>query len=252
MVVVHNTFSEANLVGVWRPQRAVGGSLIAGAAAAAGWMAWAVRSRSSTVFAPSIWHGPRTNREVALTFDDGPSESTPELLEVLAKHGVRATFFQCGMHVRRLPHVAREVIAAGHEIGNHTENHARLWLRGTDFMRGEIAAAQQSIADVTGVLPKVFRPTYGVRWPGLGNVQRELGLAGVMWTVIARDWTLPASAISSRILAGTGPGAIYCLHDGRERAVRPDISATIDSVRVLLPALIGLGYRFRTVGEWVR
>ncbi len=91
---------------------------IAGAAAIAG-AAWAVRGRSSTMFAPSIWRGPRDCRALALTFDDGPSESTPALLDVLARHGVSATFFQCGANVERLPGIARATVEAGHEIGNH-------------------------------------------------------------------------------------------------------------------------------------
>ena len=70
---------------------------------AAAAMTWAVRAPSSTVFAPSFHRGVRTRRAVALTFDDGPSESTPQLLDVLARAGVRATFFQCGVNVRRLP-----------------------------------------------------------------------------------------------------------------------------------------------------
>ncbi|MDZ4799529.1 MAG: polysaccharide deacetylase family protein, partial [Bryobacteraceae bacterium] len=189
---------------------------VAAAAATAGWMAWAVRGRASTVFAPSIWHGPAV-RELALTFDDGPSESTPQLLNVLARHSVRATFFQCGMHARRLPAVAREVVDAGHEIGNHTENHAPLWLRSTGFLRDEIGRAQHSIAEATGMAPRLFRAPYGVRWPGLGGIQREFGLTGVMWTVIGNDWSLPAGAVATRVGNGARPGAIVCLHDGRER-----------------------------------
>ena len=71
------------------------------ACAAAGVMAYGVRGRSSTLFGPSVWHGDREPAAIALTFDDGPSESTPELLEILARHGVRATFFECGVHVRQ-------------------------------------------------------------------------------------------------------------------------------------------------------
>ena len=72
-------------------------------------LAWAVRGRSAAVFGPSVWRGPRDRRALALTFDDGPSESTPEILEILARHGVPATFFQCGANVERLPEIARAV-----------------------------------------------------------------------------------------------------------------------------------------------
>src|SRR5215471_16707317 len=101
---------------------------VAGAAAVAG-AAWAVRGRSSAVFAPSIWRGPRDRRAIALTFDDGPSESTPALLELLARQNVPATFFQCGANIERLPHIARAVSDAGHEIGNHTGSHPMFCFR---------------------------------------------------------------------------------------------------------------------------
>src|SRR5580693_1177919 len=100
------------------------GSASAGfACGAAALMAWAVRGRSSAVFGRSLWRGPRDRRAIALTFDDGPSESTPAILEVLARHAVPATFFQCGANVQRLPSIARAVCGAGHEIGNHSHTH---------------------------------------------------------------------------------------------------------------------------------
>src|SRR5229473_830337 len=102
---------------------AVGGAA-AGAAVAA--LAYAVRGRSSALLAPSVYKGVTGRRAVALTFDDGPSESTPKMLSLLNRYGVSATFFQCGRNVRRLPQVARDVVAAGHEIGNHSDSHPML------------------------------------------------------------------------------------------------------------------------------
>src|SRR5579864_7544632 len=93
-----------------------GSAGVAGIVAAAGWFAYAVRGRSSSVFGSSVYHGDRGRPALALTFDDGPSESTPELLKILARNGVPATFFMCGENVHRLPAVAREVASAGHEI----------------------------------------------------------------------------------------------------------------------------------------
>src|SRR5262245_32806018 len=95
------------------------------AAAGAG-MAWAVRSPRSSLLAPSVYRGDGSRRSIALTFDDGPSESTPRVLEILAKHGARVTFFQCGINAKRLPAVARQVISEGHEIGNHSYSHPML------------------------------------------------------------------------------------------------------------------------------
>jgi peptidoglycan/xylan/chitin deacetylase (PgdA/CDA1 family) len=225
----------------------VGGPLIGAAAAGAAFLAWAVRGRSSQVFGPTVWRGPRNVRAVALTFDDGPSDGTPELLDVLARYGVPATFFVCGMHVRRRREVLREIAARGHEIGNHTDTHARLWLRDRRFIRDEVSRAQDAIAELTGSVPRLFRPTYGVRWFGLREVQHEFGLTSVMWTVIGRDWVLPGDAVAARVVRRASNGAIFCLHDGREAHDAPDIRNTIDAVRTAVPRLLDSGFEFRTV-----
>src|SRR5262249_56109780 len=90
------------------------------AASSVAFLAWAVRGKSSAVFAPSIWRGPRDRRAIALTFDDGPSESTPEILDLLASHGAAATFFVCGANVQRLPAIARPIAAPAPQLANHT------------------------------------------------------------------------------------------------------------------------------------
>ena len=101
-------------------------SLASAGVAAAGVMAYGVAGRSSQFFGESVHRGPGRRRSLALTFDDGPSESTPELLEFLEEQRVPATFFQCGLNVRRHPAIARMVRDEGHEIGNHTFSHPAL------------------------------------------------------------------------------------------------------------------------------
>jgi peptidoglycan/xylan/chitin deacetylase (PgdA/CDA1 family) len=216
---------------------------------AGGAMAWAVRGRSSRVFAPSVWRGPKSRKAMALTFDDGPSESTRELLEVLDEFGVRATFFLCGFHARRLHTEAAEVARRGHEIGNHSDTHPAFYLHSRTFIEDQLTRAQHSIIEATGVTPSLFRAPFGVRWPGLATAQAKLGLMGVMWTTIARDWVLPADAIVKRMAKAARPGAILCFHDGRELTMRPNISPTIDAIRRLLPVWLEQGYEFVTVSE---
>jgi peptidoglycan/xylan/chitin deacetylase (PgdA/CDA1 family) len=216
-------------------------------AAAAGFMAWAVRGRSASVFAPSIWHGPRGGRTLALTFDDGPSEATPALLEVLARYRVPATFFLCGANVDRLPGVAGEIAAAGHEPGNHSYSHPYLFLQSPGAIRRDLAHAQESIARHTGFTPRWFRAPYGVRWFGLRRAQAELGLTGVMWSAIGYDWKLRADQVASRLAARCAGGAILCLHDGRELRMNPDTGNTVEAVRRLVPQLLDQGYTFETV-----
>jgi len=224
---------------------AAGALLVAGC----GTLAYAVGGRSSQLFGPSIAHGPRDRRAIAVTFDDGPSERTPELLELLESHGARATFFQCGASVRRLPEIARRVAAGGHEIGNHGYSHTRLFLRSPRFVAGEVRDAQRAIQDITGTTPRLFRAPYGGRWFGLRGVQRELGLTGVMWTRIGMDWRRPAARVAAGLLSGAENGAIFCLHDGRSGKPDADISNTIEAVRILLDELRQQGFRCETVSE---
>ena len=217
--------------------------------AGAGFLGYAVRGRSSALFGPSVYRGARSRPALALTFDDGPSESTPELLAVLAEHKVRATFFVCGENVRRCPAIAREVVAAGHEIGNHTNSHPRLDFHSADFIDREITGAQATIVETTGATPRFFRAPFGVRWFGLRRVQQRLGLMGVMWTVIGNDWRWPAARVSRLVERRAVNGGIICLHDGRETKPAPDIRATIDAVRSLIPTLKERGFHFETVSQ---
>jgi peptidoglycan-N-acetylglucosamine deacetylase len=214
----------------------------------------------SWLFGTCVSSGSPGSRTVALTFDDGPCESTPALLDVLASEGVAATFFQCGMNVLRHPAIAREVALAGHEIGNHTYSHARLCprlSRKPNFLPPaaiyrELAQAQEILCAETGAIPILFRPPYGFRWIGLGRAQRRLHLLGVLWTVIGHDWDWPAERTAGHVLTGTGPGGILCLHDGRDIQPNPDISQTIDAVRCIISALKDEGYSFATVSNLLR
>ena len=212
-------------------------------------MAYAVRGRSSALLAPSVHRGPRCQPAIALTFDDGPSPATIELLSILDEYSTKATFFACGVHVRKRPEIARAVSDAGHELGNHTESHPLLSLRSTGFIRNEIGRAQEAIGAATGQRPRWFRAPYGVRWFGLRTVQREFGLMGVMWTAIGRDWADDGDTVADRLVRAAGNGAILCLHDGRGLQAEPDIGSTLKAVRRVIPVLLGRGFRFVTLTE---
>ena len=228
-----------------------------GACVAGGY--YAVKGRSSQVFGPSMYAGTGDRRSVALTFDDGPSPGTIELLDYLAGENVRATFFQCGANVERHPEIARAVHEAGHEIGNHAYSHPRLcprlgWqpnLLSSNEIFEEFARTQR-LLQAMGIEPTLLRAPYGLRWFGLRETQRRLGLLGVMWTVIGRDWEWGAEAIARLVLEKTRPGGIICLHDGRDIRPNPDISATLAAVKLIVPALKRDGYAFETVSELMR
>jgi peptidoglycan-N-acetylglucosamine deacetylase len=226
------------------PARAL---LLTGAAVAG--MAWAVRGRSSQTFGPSFWRGKPGRKAVALTFDDGPSAATLEILDILAAYKAPATFFQCGANVLRMPGISQTVCAGLHEIGNHSHTHPNFALARRAQIADEFGRAQEAIISVTSRTPALMRAPYGVRWFGFREMQQRLGLTGVMWTVIGCDWKLPAAAIAKRVLTNIEDGAIICLHDGRGIRHDPDISATVEAVRRIVPAVLERGYHFETVSQ---
>jgi peptidoglycan/xylan/chitin deacetylase (PgdA/CDA1 family) len=219
------------------------------AAVVAAFMAWAVRGRSSPIFAPNVWRGPRDRRAIALTFDDGPSEATPEILEILARHNAAATFFLCGANVERLPRIARAIAEAGHEIGNHSYCHPYLFLQSPGAIEADLRRAQETIENHTGVRPVWFRPPYGARWFGLRSAQRRLHLTGVMWSAIGYDWNSSAEVVVARMAAKAANGAILCLHDGRELRAKPDVKESVEAVRRLIPVLLDQGYQLETLSR---
>jgi peptidoglycan/xylan/chitin deacetylase (PgdA/CDA1 family) len=222
-------------------------ALAAGTAISA--MAWAVRGRSSTVFAPSVWRGRPDRKAIALTFDDGPGPATPALLELFARYDIPATFFQIGANVRRRPDLARAVVQAGHEIGNHSQTHPNFALQRPSFIAAEFAQAQETISSATSRAPALLRAPFGVRWFGFRSMQKRLGLQGVMWSLIGLDWKFPAQSVSRRILRRARPGDIICLHDGRGTLKDPDTRSTVEAVRSILPVLLAEGYHFETVTQ---
>lgn len=206
-------------------------------------MGWAVRGRSAQVFGDSIWQLEGAQRRIGLTFDDGPTPATEAVLELLERFGAKATFFQCGENAQRYPGISRKVTAAGHTIGNHTWSHPNLAFTSRTTQRLEIGRTQELLQQLHGAAPRWFRAPYGVRWAGLGGVQREFGLKGAMWSCIGLDWKLDAQSIVARVTAATRPGAIICLHDGSTTAANPDRGNLLAALRRLLAYWQGEGYR---------
>lgn len=174
----------------------------------AGGYAYAVNWPTSQIFGSTIVSGPDSTEgvhSVAVTYDDGPSpRNTPALLDALAEHSVRATFFLIGEHVRKHPALARRVAAAGHVIGNHTMMHPNLSRQSAARVRTELERCQSTLEDTLGVSPVLFRPPYGARTPSVLKIARSMGLTPVMWNVTAHDWDARSSAaVLARIDAAT-------------------------------------------------
>jgi len=225
---------------------------LAVAGAVAGATGYGIAGRSSQMLGRSVYRGAGKRRSISFSFDDGPSEGSRRLLDYLAAEQIKATFFECGMNVARHPAIAREIHAAGHEIGNHTFSHPRLCLRSPGTIYSELSQAQETIEAETGAVPTLFRAPYGLRWVGLDAAQRRLNLLGVMWTVIGNDWMWPAQRIADLVLRKADAAGIICLHDGRDVQPKPDISETLAAMRRIVPVLRERGYRFETVSELLR
>ncbi|MCK9897033.1 polysaccharide deacetylase family protein [Frankia sp. AgB32] len=153
---------------------------------------------------------------VALTFDDGPDPaSTPLFLDVLAELEVHATFFVLGSLLERSPELAREMVAAGHELAVHGWDHRPMLLRGPRSTYDQLARTRDLVAQCTGQVPRFLRPPHGVLSAGVLVAARGLELTPVLWSAWGRDWT--AEATPRSVLATLAPdlrgGATVLLHD---------------------------------------
>ncbi len=223
--------------------------MAAAVAGIGGAMFYAVGAPTSQVFGPALVRRAPGAGRLALTFDDGPSESTPAVLEALARHGARATFFFCGANVLRLPEIARRAAAEGHQMGNHTYGHPRLFLRTRRQIAKEIGDTQQAIEQVTGSRPELFRPPYGIRWFGLYPALRQHQLRAVMWSACVFDWSRPADQVEAGLRTKAADGAVVLLHDGDGTAPGDRRAGTARAVDRVLPFLADRGLRCVTVSE---
>jgi peptidoglycan-N-acetylglucosamine deacetylase len=190
---------------------------------------------------------------VALTFDDGPSGTTPAILDVLDTYGVRATFFVIGSWVERLPDVVRDAAARGHELGNHTWTHVDAdRTRELAALYDEVATTNDVIERVTGRRPTLLRPPYGSDPGRFARVAAECGLdATVLWSVQSFDWQDPEpEPIVEQVVAEVEPGAIVLFHDGQRDTndAKPRVS-TLAALPTILEHLRSVGYEFLTVSE---
>ena len=209
-------------------------------AAAASYAGYATMAPASQLYGRTLTHGSDPG-QMALTFDDGPNDPhTLHLLDVLAKHNARATFFLIGKYVRQRPDIVRAIAAAGHEIGNHTDSHPNLILVSAARLRQELSDCNKALEDSLGTKITLFRPPFGGRRPNVLRTARALGLSPVMWSVTGYDWRAKSAAeivgkvnrqVNSRHKA---QGEIVLLHDGGHLAFGTDRSFTIEATRLLL------------------
>ena len=227
------------------------------AASAAATATYAALSAQSQLFGKLLIAGSDPS-QIALTFDDGPNDlATERLLEVLAQHNVRATFFMIGRFVRQRPAIARAVAAAGHLIGNHTMNHPWLAWQSAARIRAEITDANAAIEDTLGAPIHYFRAPHGARRPYVLKTARDLNLIPVQWNVIGQDWKpITPDAILNRIQRGIGHNrrrgrsSNIVLHDGGDRSLGQPRLPTVEATARLLELCRATSTKFVTPEVW--
>lgn len=199
---------------------------------------------TATVSAQSPINVIKTDRPVvALTFDDGPHEHyTLKMLELFAKENVRATFFEVGKNVTAHPELAKAVVEAGHEIGNHSKTHPRMSELGIEAIREEIETTQNIIREATGAAPKVFRAPFGAHGPELWTVLAEHKLPSVLSRLYVADWEkdITVDDIIERSSKAEA-GDIILLHTWQVK--------TVEALPEIIRRLKAKGLEFVTVSE---
>jgi peptidoglycan/xylan/chitin deacetylase (PgdA/CDA1 family)/uncharacterized membrane protein YbhN (UPF0104 family) len=215
-------------------------------------LAWAAFTPNMPLFGRVIGRGWVPSPKAAITFDDGPSpEFTPQVLDALAAAGVRATFFVLGRHVRAHPEIARRIVAEGHELASHGDDHRLLTFEGPTCIAQQLRAAGEAVTRATGEPPApLFRAPHGFRSPVLVPVARRLGYRVVGWTAGVWDTARPGiDRIVERSVAGLNPGAILLLHDADGSGNGDDRSQTVAALPRILAAGRDKGLNFVTVSE---
>ena len=184
---------------------------------------------------------------IAMTFDDGPSATlTPKLLDLLAAHHIKATFFVIGENVAEHPEIVARAAREGHEIANHSWSHPNFGKMSDESVRHQLQQTDDAIKNATGKRPTLLRPPYGSitvrekRW-----IHDEFGYDIVLWDVDPYDWKRPGPAVvRARILKETRPGSIVLSHD-----IHP---GTIEAMPSTFDELEAKGFKFVTVSELIR
>jgi peptidoglycan/xylan/chitin deacetylase (PgdA/CDA1 family) len=193
----------------------------------------------------------RGSRQIALTYDDGPNDPhTLRLLEVLARHGVRATFFFIGRYVQQRPDIVREIVRSGHVAGNHTFTHPLLTFKSETEIHQELSQCRAALQDAVGEHSNLFRPPFGGRRPAVLRVARELGLEPIMWNVTGYDWNAPPTEVIERkVTRQIRGGDVILLHDGGHKQLGADRSQTVIATDHLIAGYKSEGYEFVTIPQ---
>lgn len=199
-----------------------------------------------------IKKGNEDEKIIALTFDDGPDEVfTPQVLDILKKNDVKATFFLVGENLKQNKEIVKRQFEEGHEIGNHTYTHINVAKSGYDKVYEEITKTQEEIKEITGVEPKLFRPPYRAMSRNMCDIIKNKNMNIILWSNLdPRDWSNPGVySIVNTIESKVGNGNIILLHDYNN--LRNSKSQTIQALESVIPYLKEQGYKFVTISELI-
>ena len=201
---------------------------------------WGTLVPDSGLFSPVLRRLPIDDRRVWLTIDDGPSDDTRPMLDLLDAHAAKATFFVVGERAQARPELLREIVRRGHGLGNHSATHPQAWFWALSprRMREEISRAQSRLQELSGVAPRWFRAVVGMANPFVAAVLRDEGLARVAWSARGFDGVRSDPLrVVARIERQLQPGAIVLLHEGAKHG------RNVETLALLLQRLDALGYR---------
>ncbi len=193
-------------------------------------------------------HGNRKEKNIALTFDDGPHPLfTANILKILADYNIKATFFITGEKAREYSELVQKIISEGHEIGNHSFSHKSMIFRSIIFVINEIEKTDKVLKDI-GVKGEIyFRPPYGRMDAIARMVLRKMRKKIILWDNGPKDFKCSSSEeIVDKVFKKLKPGSMIVLHDGGG-----DRSITVQAVEKLVPEILSRGYQFKTVSELI-
>ena len=217
----------------------IGKIAIPAALAGATYLGYHCYSPTSQLYGSALSHA-RDPKHLALTYDDGPNDThTDHLLEVLARHDVKATFFLIGKFAAARPQLARRILDEGHLVGNHTYTHPNLLFLSREQLHSQLMDCSKAIADATGTHPRFFRPPFGARRPAVLQVARELELQPVMWDITCFDWRQTSADNVERharkgIDGDCTRGHIILMHDGGHSQIGMDRSHSVEATERLV------------------
>jgi peptidoglycan/xylan/chitin deacetylase (PgdA/CDA1 family) len=222
-----------------------------GLAGLATWAGFHTMWPTSQVYGRTFTGLQPSSRLLALTYDDGPNDPyTWRMMEVLERHGAKATFFLLGRFVQQKPEIARALVAAGHAIGSHTWDHPNLIFASAAEVRRQLQQTQQAIREATGVDVRLFRPPFGGRRPASLRAARALGLQPVMWNVTCQDWKAKsAGEIVARAERQIHGGNVILLHDGEYHRIGVDRSRSVEASDRIVSRYRPEGYEFVTIPQ---